>query len=73
MHFPVCLVVNAAFTRFVPDNAYLQGAGVLCAWAASVAAGAVFYHCVETPLGRLLMLRRKPAPIYAGKTAPVYR
>ena len=73
VHFPVCLVVNAAFTRFVPDNAYLQGAGVLFAWAASVAAGAMFFHCVETPLSRLLMLRRKPAPIYAGKAAPVYR
>ncbi|WP_075793670.1 acyltransferase family protein [Massilia putida] len=27
VHFPVCLVVNAAFTRFVPDDAYLQRGG----------------------------------------------
>jgi peptidoglycan/LPS O-acetylase OafA/YrhL len=60
VHFPVCLVVNAAFTRFVPDDAYLQGAGVLWAWAASVAAGAVFFHWVETPLGRFLAGLAKP-------------
>lgn len=73
VHFPVCLVVNAAFTRFVPDNAYLQGAGVLFAWAASVVSGAVFFRCVEKPLSRMLMLRKKPAAIFAGKAAPLYR
>jgi len=73
VHFPVCLVVNAAFTRFVPEDAWLQGTGVLCAWAASVAAGAVFHHWVEAPLSRLLMSRTKPARIYTGKPAPVYR
>jgi peptidoglycan/LPS O-acetylase OafA/YrhL len=63
VHFPVCLVVNAAFTRFVPDDAYLQGAGVLWAWAASVAAGAVFFHWVETPLGRFLAGLAKPVAV----------
>jgi len=68
VHFPVCLVVNAAFTRFVPDDAYLQGAGVVWAWAASVASGAVFYHWVEAPLGRFLAGLAKPVvPTFGTK------
>jgi peptidoglycan/LPS O-acetylase OafA/YrhL len=54
VHFPVCLVVNAAFTRFVPEQVGLQAMGVLCAWSASIAAGAAFFHCIETPLGKTL-------------------
>jgi peptidoglycan/LPS O-acetylase OafA/YrhL len=71
VHFPVCLVVNAAFTRFVPDDAYLQGAGVLCAWAASVAAGAVFFHWVEMPLGRFLAGLAKPVAVPPFVAKPV--
>jgi peptidoglycan/LPS O-acetylase OafA/YrhL len=71
VHFPVCLVVNAAFTRFVPDDAYLQGAGVVWAWAASVASGAVFYHWVEAPLGRFLAGLAKPVAVPAFGTKPV--
>jgi peptidoglycan/LPS O-acetylase OafA/YrhL len=70
VHFPVCLVVNAAFTRFVPDDAYLQGAGVLWAWTASVGAGAVFFHWVEAPLGRFLAGLAKPVVVPFG-TKPV--
>ena len=71
VHFPVCLVVNAAFTRFVPDDAYLQGAGVVWAWAASVASGAVFHHWVEAPLGRFLAGLAKPVVVrsFAAKPA----
>ena len=54
IHFPVCLVVNAAFARFVPAEPHLQAIGMLFAWWASLAAGAVFYRWVELPLGRLL-------------------
>lgn len=53
VHFPVCLVVNAAFARFMPADAWIQGAGVLLAWASSVAAGELFHRYVEVPLGRL--------------------
>ncbi|QGZ39359.1 peptidoglycan/LPS O-acetylase OafA/YrhL [Pseudoduganella flava] len=52
VHFPVCLVVNAAFTRFVPLEPAWQGLGMLCAWGASLAAGAAFFRWVEVPLGR---------------------
>jgi peptidoglycan/LPS O-acetylase OafA/YrhL len=71
VHFPVCLVVNAAFTRFVPDDAYLQGAGVVWAWTASVAAGAVFHHWVEAPLGRFLAGLAKPVVVRSFGTKPV--
>jgi len=53
IHFPVCLVVNAAFTRFVPAEPALQAFGMLFAWGASLAAGAAFYRWVELPLGRV--------------------
>lgn len=52
VHFPVCLLVNAFFERFVPHDALLQFAGVLFAWAVSVAAGALFHRAVEAPAMR---------------------
>jgi peptidoglycan/LPS O-acetylase OafA/YrhL len=64
VHFPVCLVVNAAFTRFVSDQPHAQALGMLVAWAASLAAGAAFYRWVELPLGRILTSRPKPV-LYA--------
>jgi peptidoglycan/LPS O-acetylase OafA/YrhL len=60
VHFPVCLVVNAAFTRFVSDQPHEQALGMLLAWAASLAAGAAFYRWVELPLGRVLTLQARP-------------
>lgn len=54
IHFPVCLVVNAAFAHFVPAEPHLQAIGMLVAWGGSLAAGAIFYRVVELPLGRLL-------------------
>jgi peptidoglycan/LPS O-acetylase OafA/YrhL len=56
VHFPVCLIVNAAFTRFAPAEPVVQAGGMLLAWMASLAVGAAFHHWVELPLGRL------PAP-----------
>lgn len=54
IHFPVSLLVNAAFTAFVPPEPALQAVGMLVAWAASLAAGALFHYWVELPLGRLI-------------------
>jgi peptidoglycan/LPS O-acetylase OafA/YrhL len=54
IHFPVSLVVNAAFTRFIPAQPHLQAVGMVVAWAASLAAGAAFFRWVEVPLGRAL-------------------
>jgi peptidoglycan/LPS O-acetylase OafA/YrhL len=71
VHFPVCLVVNAAFTRFVSDQPHEQALGMLVAWAASLAAGAAFYRWVEAPLGRVLTGLSKPVkvqPVVGGTT-----
>ncbi|WP_082439341.1 MULTISPECIES: acyltransferase [unclassified Massilia] len=61
VHFPVCLVVNAAFTRFVSEQPHEQALGMLVAWGASLAAGAAFYRWVELPLGRMLARLTQPA------------
>lgn len=53
VHFPVCLVVNAAFTRFAPALPEVQAAGVAFAWLASIAVGAAFHRWVEQPLSAL--------------------
>ncbi|MEN3364166.1 MAG: hypothetical protein V7606_1440 [Burkholderiales bacterium] len=61
VHFSVCLVVNAAFTRFATAEPLMQALGVLVAWAASIATGALFYRWVEVPLNRLTTSMRAPA------------
>jgi peptidoglycan/LPS O-acetylase OafA/YrhL len=52
IHFPLCLVVNAAFERFLPHTPWVQLAGVVVAWVGSVVAGAVFHRAVEAPAMR---------------------
>lgn len=59
IHFPVCLVVNAAFVRFIPALPHWQALGMLLAWIASLAAGAAFFRWVEMPLGRTLSFARE--------------
>jgi len=54
VHFPVCLVVNAVFTRFVQEQPQLQALGAVIAWLASLVVGAAFCRWVEIPLGRVL-------------------
>ncbi|SHN44155.1 Peptidoglycan/LPS O-acetylase OafA/YrhL, contains acyltransferase and SGNH-hydrolase domains [Duganella sacchari] len=54
IHFPVCLLVNAAFTHFAPVEPAWQGLGMLTAWASSLLAGEAFHRWVEEPLGRLI-------------------
>ncbi|MBD8532097.1 MULTISPECIES: acyltransferase [unclassified Massilia] len=53
VHFPVCLIVNSGFNKFVPAQAGWQLIGTVVAWAASIAGGAMFFRCVEAPLGRM--------------------
>ena len=65
VHFPVCLVINAAFARFVPAQPELQAFGTVLAWGASLAAGAAFFRWVEAPLGRMAGMRSAPRPVRA--------
>jgi peptidoglycan/LPS O-acetylase OafA/YrhL len=50
VHFPVSLLVNAAFVRLLPHEPAVQGAGMATAWMASLAAAAVFHYWIEVPL-----------------------
>jgi peptidoglycan/LPS O-acetylase OafA/YrhL len=63
VHFPVCLVVNAAFMRFMPADAEWQVIGTVVAWAASLAGGAAFFRWVEAPLGRIAGVRSSSAAV----------
>lgn len=47
-HFPVVLVINAVFSRIAPHSPAINAFGIVFAWAASVAVGAVFYRIVES-------------------------
>ncbi|MEX5747148.1 acyltransferase family protein [Massilia sp. X63] len=64
VHFPVCLLVNAAFARFAAEQAHVQAFGMLVAWIASLLAGAAFCRWVETPLGQALAHPHRSASSY---------
>jgi peptidoglycan/LPS O-acetylase OafA/YrhL len=64
VHFPVLLVINAAVVRWIPDHPAAVPAGLLTAWAASLAAGAAVHRWVEVPLAR--PMRVSPRPVAAG-------
>jgi peptidoglycan/LPS O-acetylase OafA/YrhL len=50
VHFPVCLVVNAAFQRFAPQDPQWNALGLLIAWGASNVVALLFYRHVEVRL-----------------------
>jgi peptidoglycan/LPS O-acetylase OafA/YrhL len=70
IHFGVCLVVNAVFTRFLPSSVTVQSLGVLVAWGASVAAAALFHRWVEQPCMSWLARRRRAALPRARAAGP---
>lgn len=47
-HFPVILVVNAAFSKFAPQSAAINAGGIVVAWGASIAVGALFFRHIES-------------------------
>ena len=49
LHFPVALVVNAAFVQWVPAQPWPQALGVVLAWGLSVWVGWIFHRWVELP------------------------
>jgi peptidoglycan/LPS O-acetylase OafA/YrhL len=50
IHFPVCLLTNALWSRFAGTGPLINAAGVFIAWFASIAAGGIFYDQVERRL-----------------------
>jgi peptidoglycan/LPS O-acetylase OafA/YrhL len=49
IHFPICLIVNGLFVRVAMADPWLNLAGMVVAWAASLLAGGLFYRFVEGP------------------------
>jgi peptidoglycan/LPS O-acetylase OafA/YrhL len=47
VHYPVCLVINAVFARFAPDEPLINAFGLFLAWGASILAGILFYRRIE--------------------------
>lgn len=63
VHFSVCLVTNAAFTKFFPETTEWQATGTVAAWFMSIVGGGMFYLWVEMPLARKAKLENKAQPI----------
>ncbi len=49
VHFPVSLVVNAAFTRWVAPEPWLHACGLVIAWLTSLLAADMFHRLIEKP------------------------
>ena len=62
VHYPICLIVNAAFGRAFPAEPAANAFGLLLAWGLSLMAGALFHRYVEAPAERWLGRRAKRAP-----------
>jgi peptidoglycan/LPS O-acetylase OafA/YrhL len=52
IHFPICLLISGTFSRFAGSDPWINLTGMLVAWLASIAAGALFYQLVESPVQR---------------------
>lgn len=73
VHFPVCLLVNAAFVRFLPANAGFHAFGMLAAWVASVGVGALFYRLVESRVDAVTTRARELVRSARAWAPPVVR
>jgi peptidoglycan/LPS O-acetylase OafA/YrhL len=54
VHFPVCMLINAAVFRFFGADPVANLVGLFIAWGASIGAGWLLYHLVESRTERLL-------------------
>ena len=66
VHFPLCLLVNAAVSGFFPANPVINALGMLLALAVSIAAGAEFHRRVERPAFAIRTRLLFPAGVVAG-------
>lgn len=49
VHYPVFLIVNAAFARFAPGDPSINAIGLVICWGAGILVGARFHRHVELP------------------------
>jgi peptidoglycan/LPS O-acetylase OafA/YrhL len=61
VHFPICLLANGLYVKSGYETASTAAIGMLLAWAASIAAAAVFYRHIESPAAS-----RRIANVLAG-------
>ena len=59
VHYPICLVINGLFERFVPHTPEIQFAGMGFAWLASIGGGALFHAQIECRAQQLLARKRE--------------
>jgi peptidoglycan/LPS O-acetylase OafA/YrhL len=57
VHFPVCMLINAAVFRFFQADLTANVLGLLIAWSASIGAGWLLYYLVERRTDRLVAAR----------------
>lgn len=67
VHFPICLVVNAAFSQFHPDVPMIQAAGMVLAWGLSIFAGSAFHRGIEALLRGGAPARSRELPAGIGR------
>ncbi len=72
-HFPVILIINAAFTRIAPDSPAVNALGIIIAWAACIASGALFYHFIENRTNRWQELGIDPVLRRLERLIPAFR
>lgn len=72
-HFPVILVINAVFSRIAPHNPAANAAGIVLAWAASIAVGAAFFRYVESRSGHWQGKTANPAPGFIARIALAFK
>lgn len=63
VHFPICLIINGLFARFASRDPWVNLAGMIIAWLASIAAGALFYRLVESPAQHGLLRTRSASVV----------
>ena len=71
VHYPICVLFEAAAARWAPDSAPWAAAGLVLAWLSSLIAGTAFHRWVEAPLGRVR--RAKPSAAVRRPSAPPAR
>jgi peptidoglycan/LPS O-acetylase OafA/YrhL len=66
IHYPTCLLVNAAIFRCFPDSDTINALGMLAGIGLSVAAGALFFNYIESGL----LIRSAGELLTSGRAGP---
>lgn len=72
-HFPVILIINAVFSKVASDSPAINALGIIIAWAACIATGALFYHFIENRASRWQELAIAPVKRLLDRWALVFK